>query len=103
MIPPRLPASSGSNFLGEWNHCTSHNRAPSALHGDAIFLHETNFIFILLAIILQEAAQRARWLKVSFFSEYLPFFLIRFVESMRTNLSYPLIYFLPMPPKYSSC
>ncbi len=60
MIPPRSPASSGSNFLGEWNCHTSHDRAPSALHGDALFLHETNSIFILLAIILQEVAQRAR-------------------------------------------
>ncbi len=99
MIPPRSPASSSSNFLSEWNRRTSHDRAPSALHGDAIFLRATNFIFIFLAIILQEAAQHAHWLKVSFFREWLPFILVRFVETMRTNISYyPLISFLPMPP-----
>ena len=99
MISPRSLASSGSNFLGEWNHRTSRNRAPSILHGDAIFLRATNFIFILLAIILQEAAQCARWLKMSFFREWLPFFLVRSVKTMRTSISYYLlISFLPVPP-----
>ncbi len=85
MIPPRSPSSIGSNFLGEWNRRTSHDRAPSALHGDAIFLRETNFIFSLLISYYSSAAQHTRWLKVNFFREWSPFFLVRFVEMMHTN------------------
>jgi hypothetical protein len=38
-----------------------------------------------------------------FFSEYLPFFLGCYVESTRTDPSYPPIFFLLMPPMSSSC
>ena len=38
-----------------------------------------------------------------FFSEYLCFIFGRWVESTRTDPSYPLIHFLPMPPESSSC
>ncbi len=52
MIPPRLPASSGSSFEGKSNRSTMRDRAWSAQHGDAIFLRVTNLIFISFAIIL---------------------------------------------------
>ncbi len=103
MIPPRSPASSGSNFLGECSCHMLRDRSQSALHGDAFFVYVqlTNSLFYLL--LFYAPAQRARWLKVSFFIEYLPFFLFRFIESMRTDPSYMPIYFLPMPHRYSSC
>jgi hypothetical protein len=37
------------------------------------------------------------------FSEYLPFFLGRYIESTRTDPSYPPNFFLLMPPMSSSC
>ncbi len=52
MIPPCSRASSGSSFEGKSDRSTMRDRAQSAQHGDAIFLHVTNLIFILFAIIL---------------------------------------------------
>ena len=52
MIPPRLPASSGSSFEGKSDRSTMRDRARSVQHGEAIFLRVTNLIFILFAIIL---------------------------------------------------
>ena len=103
MISPRPPASSGFNFKGECDRRMSHDRPWSAQYGDAIFLRETNCFLILLSIILYAADRRARGQKVCFFSEYLCFIFGRWVESTRTDPSYPLIHFLPMPPESSSC
>ena len=100
---PRPPASSGFNFTGECDRRMSRDRYRSPQHGDAIFSCKTNFCFILLTIILYAADRRARGQKVCFFSEYLCFLFGCCVESTRTDPSYPSIYFLPMPPKYSSC
>ena len=50
MIPPRSPASSGSNFLFECNRRMSRDRSQSALHSDAFFVYVqlTNSLFYLL-------------------------------------------------------
>ena len=48
MIPPLLPASSGSSFEGKSDRSTMRDRARSAQHGDAIFLRATNLIFIFI-------------------------------------------------------
>ena len=66
-------------------------------------LCETNEFFILFTIILYAADRRARGQKVCFVSEYLCFLCGRCVESTRTDPSYPLIFFSPMPPMSSSC
>ncbi len=84
---PCLLASSGFNFTGEWDCRTTRDGAWSAQHGDAIFLCETNLSFILFTIIQCAAAWRARGQKVSFWSDYLPFFRGRCIETMRTDPS----------------
>ena len=103
MISPNPPAPSGFNFKGECDRRMSRDRARSPQHGDAIFRRETNFFFILFTIILYAADRRARGQKVCFFSEYLCFLFGRCVNSMRTDPSYPPMYFLPMPPESSTC
>jgi len=99
---PRPPASSGSNFTCECVRLTSRDRYRSPQHGDAMFLSETNFFYILLTIIPYAADRRAWGQKVCFFSEYLCFLFGHCVESTRTDPSYPPIYFLLMPPEASS-
>jgi hypothetical protein len=61
--PLKPPASRGSNFIGECNHRTLHNRSRSLQHGDVLFIDDTNFSFIYLTIIL--CAMRAHWLSWS--------------------------------------
>ena len=100
---PRSPASSGSNLTGECDRRTSHDRYRSPQHGDAIFLCETNFSFILLTIILYAADRRAWGQKVCFFSKYLCFLFVRCIESTRTDPSYLPIYYSLMPLEASSC
>ncbi len=73
--PPRPSASSGFNFIGECNCRLLHDWSQSLQHGDVIFIDETNIFFILLTIILQASDRHARELKVSFWSDYLLFFL----------------------------
>jgi hypothetical protein len=68
-------ASSGFNFIGECDRRMLRNRSWSLQHGDVIFIDETNIFFILLTNILKALDQRARKLKVSYFSDYLFFFL----------------------------
>ena len=63
---PHPPASSGFNFTGECNRRTLRNRYQSPQHGNAIFLCQTNFFFILLTIILCAADRCARGQKVCF-------------------------------------
>jgi hypothetical protein len=72
--PPKLPASSGSNFTGECNRHTSCDRSGSLQHGDVTFINKTNCSIIIFTIILQAAARHARGQKVSFISYYLCFF-----------------------------
>ncbi len=72
--PPKLPASSGSNFTGECNCRTSCNWSRSSQQGDVIFIDKTNCSVILFTIILQDAAWRAHGQKVSFICYYLCFF-----------------------------
>ena len=100
---PRPPASSGSNLTGECDRRTSRDRYRSPQHGDAMFLSEANFFYILLTIIPYAGDRRAWGQKVCFFSDYLCFLFGRCLESTRTDPSYPPIYFLPMPPEASSC
>ena len=60
--PPAAPIFKVSDIAV--HRAKEHHLRYTAMH---FFLRATNFIFIWLAIILQEAAQRARWwLKVSF-------------------------------------
>ncbi len=68
--PPKLPASSGSNFTGECDHRTSRNRSQSLQHGDVTFIDKTNCSVISFIIILQAAAWCTCGQKVSFISYY---------------------------------
>ena len=67
--PPKPPAPNGSNFTGECNCRMSRDWSRSLQHGDELLIDNTNFPFIYLTIILGAAAQRAHWLKVSFFKD----------------------------------
>jgi len=72
---PRLLASSGSNFLGEWSRRTSHDSAPSALRGHAIFYVQLiNSLFYLLLFYRKRLSAHAdkRW---AFSVNACPFFL----------------------------
>ncbi len=57
----------GFNFTGECKRRTLRDWSRSSQHGNVIFIDDTNFSFIYLTIILCAAAQRAHWLKVSFY------------------------------------
>ena len=50
---PQPLASSGFNFIGEWDCRMLHNQSQSMQHGDVIFIDETDIFFILFTIILQ--------------------------------------------------
>jgi hypothetical protein len=52
MTPPRPPASSGFNCIGECDRRKLCNRPRSPQHGDVMFLSKTNLFCILLTIIL---------------------------------------------------
>ncbi len=67
------------------------------------FLCENNQFFILFLFILQAVDQCAGRQKVCIFSEYLPFLIGHCVESTHTYLSYPPIFYLPMPTMSSLC
>ncbi len=69
--PPKLPASSGSNFTGECNPRTSRDWSQSSQHGNVTFIDKTNCSVILFTIILQAAARRVRRQKVSFICYFL--------------------------------
>jgi hypothetical protein len=64
--PPKLPASSVSNFTGECNWLMSRDQSQSLQHGDVTFIDKTNCSVILFNIILQAAAWRTCGQKVSF-------------------------------------
>ncbi len=72
---PQPLASSGFNFVGECDCRMMRNWSQSTQHGNVIFIDKTNIFFILLTIILQVLDWRAHELKVSYFSDYLIFFL----------------------------
>jgi hypothetical protein len=72
---PQPLASSGFNFIGECDRHMLRNRSQSMQRGDVIFIDETNIFFILLTIILQVLDRHAHELKVSYFGDYLLFFL----------------------------
>ena len=101
--PPKPPASNGTNFTGECNCGTSRNPSRSMQHGSVLFIDNTNFSFINLTIILCAAAQRAHWLKVSFFKIHLVIFLCRCIKTTHTNPIYLAIPYLAMSPENSSC
>jgi hypothetical protein len=62
-------------FIGECDCRVLQNWSQSTQHGNAIFIDETNIFFILLTIILQVLDWHTHKLKVSYFSDYLLFFL----------------------------
>jgi hypothetical protein len=64
---PCTPASSGFNFIGEWDCHVLHDQSQSPQHGDVIFIDETNIFFILLTIILQASDWCTRKLKGEFY------------------------------------
>ncbi len=72
--PPKLPASSGTNFTGECNRRTLCNRSQSSQHGNVTFINKTNCSVILFTIILQAAVWRTCGQKVSFICCYSCFF-----------------------------
>ncbi len=99
-VPPKPLASSGSNFTGECNRCTSRNRYWSPQYGNVTFIDKTNCSVILFTIILQATAWRARGQKVSFSKLLFMLFLHNCIGTMHTNLSYPAIFYLLIPHKY---
>ncbi len=68
---PYLPASSGLNFIGEWDCCLLCNQSWSLQQGNKKFIDETDIFFILLTLILQASDRCTCLLKLSFFSDYL--------------------------------
>ncbi len=94
--PPKPPASSGSNFIGECNRRTSHNLSRSLQHGNVTFINKTNCSVIIFTIILQAMARRACGQKVSFICYYLCFFCATASEQCALT-SYPGIFYLPIP------
>jgi hypothetical protein len=64
--PHNPPAPSDSNFTGECDRRTLHNRSRSSRSGEVIFINETKKPFILLTTILCASAQRVWRQKVSF-------------------------------------
>ncbi len=53
----------------------SRDQSWSPQHGNIIFIDETKIFFIFLTIILQASDRRVHELKVSYFNNYLFFFL----------------------------
>ncbi len=72
--PPKPPASDGSNFTGDYNYCTLHDRSQSSQHGDITSIDKTYCSVTLFPIILQAVAWHARGQKVSLISYYSCFF-----------------------------
>ncbi len=101
--PPKLPASSSSNFTGECDCCTLHDRPGSSQHGNVLFIDNTNFSFIYFTIILICSGSACLLTKGKFLKIYLVLFLCRCIKTTRTNPSYPLIQYLAMSPEFSSC
>ncbi len=89
---PRPLASSGFNFIGECGRHVLRNQYQSTQHGDVIFIDEANVFFILWTIILQVLDMRAHELKVSYFSDYLLFFLA-FASKQRALIVFICWYF----------
>ncbi len=98
--PPKPLASNGSNFTGEYNCRMLRNRSRSLQHGDITYIDKTYCSVILFRIILQAVAWRTRGQKVSLISYYLCFFWCNCTRLTRTNLSYPAIFYLPIPHEY---
>jgi hypothetical protein len=101
--PPKLPASSGSNFTGECNCITLRNQSRSSQHGDVHFIDDTNFSFIYFTIILICSGSACSLTKGEFLKIYLVLFLCCCNETMPTNPRYLLIPYLVMSPEFSSC
>ncbi len=99
--PPKLPASSGSNFTGECDCRTSRDRSRSLQHDDVTFIDETNCSVNLCAIILQAAARHARGQKVSFISYY-SFFFCATASEQRALTSAIRLYFICRYPTSNS-
>ncbi len=78
--PPCLPASSGSNFIGEYYCCMSDDRYWSPQQGGVTFIDVTICSVMLFTVILQAAAWRACGQKVSFMSYYLCLFCATALE-----------------------
>ncbi len=97
---PKPPASSGSNFTSECNGRTSRNQYQSPQQGNVTFIDKTNCSVILFNSILQAVARRTCRQKVSFYKLLLVLFLCNCIGTTRTNLSYPAIFYLPIPQKY---
>jgi hypothetical protein len=98
--PPKLPASSGSNFTGECDRRTLHDLSRSLQHGNVTFINITNCSDILLTIILQAMAWCACRQKVSFICYYSCFF----AQLHQNNAHYPPIwgYFICRYPTSNS-
>ncbi len=95
---PRPLTSSGFNFIGECDCRMFCNQSQSTQHGDLIFIDETNIFFILLNIILRVLDRHTHELKVSYFSDYLLFYLSHCIETTCTNHIYPSIFYRCCPP-----
>ncbi len=72
--PPKLPASNGSNFTGEYKCHTLRNRSWSLQHGDITYNDKTYCSVMLFTIILQAVTWCTCGQQVSFISYYSWFF-----------------------------
>ena len=93
----RPPASSGFNFTGECDRRTSCDRYRSPQYGDAIFLMKRTVSFYFIDYYYRPLTG-VHWDKRYVFLVNTCAFFGRCIESMRTDPSYPTIYFLPVPP-----
>ncbi len=80
--PPKLPASSGSNFTGEYDcdRCTLCNWYQSPQYGNLTFIDKTNCSVISFTITLQAVVWRACRQKVSFYKLLLMLFCTNALE-----------------------
>jgi hypothetical protein len=99
-LPPKPPASSGSNFTGECNHRMSRNQSRSLQHGNVTFINKTNCSVILFTIIFTGSGSAHSQTKGEFYKLLLVLFLRNCIRTTRTNLSYLAIFYLPIPHKY---
>jgi hypothetical protein len=74
------------------------NQSQSMQHGNVIFIDETNIFFILLTISLQVLDQRTDEIKMSYFSDYLLFFLAVASKQRALTVSIRQYFYCRCPP-----
>ncbi len=101
MIPCHPLPSSGFKFEGKSNHHMLCDSPWLSQHGNIFFNGKIILFFILLTITLQADKRAHLQIKGKFLQLFYMLFLHRCIEAMRTNPSYPPIFFLATPPLFS--